>query len=171
MTDRYRVALTRSDDYQLDIHSRTDMANNLETDLFVSIHAAGSFATAARGICIYYFRDSSVSDLSTGPGMPNNAQEPLLTWDHLQLRHVRISRLLAQSLKERLSPLNQVTVMAAPILVLRGADMPAVLIEIGHLSHTEDAKALRDPAYLESLAVAITDGIDDFFSALKQAKQ
>ena len=49
--------------------------------------------------------------------------------------------------------------------------MPAVLIEIGHLSHTEDAKALRDPAYLESLAVAITDGIDDFFSALKQAKQ
>lgn len=163
MTDRYRVTLTRSDDYQLDIDGRTDIANNLGADLFLSIHAAGSFATAARGIYIYYFKDPSVSDLPIGPGMSDNDQEPLLAWDHLQLRHVRISRLLAQSLKERLSPLNQVTVLAAPILVLRGADMPAVLIEIGHLSHIEDAKMLRDPTYLESLVVAITNGIEDFF--------
>jgi len=165
----YRVRVTRSDDYRLDIDRRTDVANNLEADVFISIHAAGSFTPAAKGICIYYFKET-VSGGQPGSDLPKDAQDPLPVWDHLQLRHVHTSRLLAKSLKEKLAALSQSTVMAAPVLVLRGADMPAVMIEVGYLSNSEDAKGLRDAGYLDALTLAITDGIDAFFSTLRQVK-
>jgi len=165
----YRVSLTRSDDYRLDLDRRTDVANNLNADVFISVHAAGSFASTAKGICIYYFKETAGGNLAESEP-PQNIQTPLPIWDRLQLRHVHSSRLLAQSLKGQLSALSQSTVIAAPVLVLRGADMPAVMIEVGYLSNPEDAKALRDSRYLESLSLAITSGIDAFFSELRQAQ-
>ena len=168
LTGTYRVNLTRSDDYQLDTDRRTDVANNFGADVFVSIHAAGSYASANKGICIYYFEGVAPGEI-TDSGSQKDSQVSLPVWDHLQLRHIHTSRMLAKNLKDRLAPLSQTTITAAPLLVLRGADMPAVLIEIGYLSNPEDAKALRDPQYLESLTVAIANGIDAFFSDLRQA--
>ena len=165
----YRVSLTRSEDYRLDIDRRTDVANNLDADVFISIHAAGSFTPAAKGIRIYYFRET-VSGEQPGIGLPKDTQDPLPVWDHLQLRHVHTSRLLANNLQEKLAPLSQSAVMAAPVLVLRGADMPAVMIEVGYLSNSDDAKGLRDSGYLDTLTLSISDGIDAFFSTLRKAK-
>jgi N-acetylmuramoyl-L-alanine amidase len=165
--DAYRVRLTRSDDYWLDIDGRTDVANNLNADVFIGIHAAASFASTAKGICIYYYKETAGGNLA-GAEPTQNTQAPLPVWDRLQLRHVHTSRMLAQSLRGQLSPLSQSTVLAAPLLVLRGADMPAVLIEVGYLSNPEDTRSLRDPRYLESLALAITDGVNAFFSELRQ---
>ena len=169
LASAYRVSLTRSEDYRLDIDRRTDVANNLDADVFISVHAAGSFTPAANGICIYYFKET-VSGEIPGSGLPKDTQDPLPVWDHLQLRHFHTSRLLAKSLKEKLAPLTPSTVMAAPVLVLRGADMPAVMIEVGYLSNSEDASRLRDSEYLDALTLAIAGGIDAFFSTLRQAK-
>ena len=169
VTGPYNVRLTRSEDYRLDTDRRTDLANNLGADIFISVHAAGSFSSATKGICIYYLKGAVAGNLNES-GSIRNSQDPLPTWDNLQFRHVHTSRLLAKNLKDQLSPLSQTTIMAAPLLVLRGADMPAVLIEVGYLSNPDDAKTLRDSQYLKSLAVAINDGIDAFFSDLRRAK-
>jgi N-acetylmuramoyl-L-alanine amidase len=47
---------------------------------------------------------------------------------------------------------------------MSGADMPAVLIEIGYITNPLDAKALNDETHLSNVAHAICDAIDDFFS-------
>jgi N-acetylmuramoyl-L-alanine amidase len=47
---------------------------------------------------------------------------------------------------------------------MSGANMPAVLIEIGYITNPLDAKAMSDEMSLSSIAHAICDAIDDFFS-------
>ena len=165
MSGPYRTILTRSDDYRLDTDRRTDVANTNSADILISIHAAGSFAQAARGICIYYFKSTGDRKKEDSVSQTDD-QEPFPAWDHLQLKHIHTSRLLAKHIKNQLSPLGQTTIRAAPILVLRGADMPAVLIEIGYLSNPKDVKKLRESQYLDKLVVAITNGINNFFNDL-----
>jgi N-acetylmuramoyl-L-alanine amidase len=47
---------------------------------------------------------------------------------------------------------------------IQGADMPAVVIEIGNLSNPNEEKQLRDPKFLAAFAGAIVKGIDTFFT-------
>ena len=61
----------------------------------------------------------------------------------------------------------KLTTSGAPLMVMSGADMPAVLIEIGYITNPLDAKALSDRKSLLTLADAICDAIDDFFSTAR----
>jgi len=54
---------------------------------------------------------------------------------------------------------------SANFLVLRQAETPAVLIELGYISHTEDEKQMLSPEWQRKVAGAITTAIDDFFAA------
>ena len=53
-------------------------------------------------------------------------------------------------------------VAQAPFAVLRGAAMPAVLIEMGYLTEREEALKLKNPSYQKKLATAIGSGIIAF---------
>ena len=168
LKSKYKVTLTRSGDYHLDIPRRTDVANHLNADVFISIHTGGSFQHNAAGILIYYFLGSSTAAATTGSsfGKPPADDDNQADWDRLQLKHVESSRLLARSLKEQIdSRLNfsSSKILTAPVLVLRGADMPAILIEIGYLSNPEEEKKLQDDRILNNIARAISNGIGDFF--------
>jgi N-acetylmuramoyl-L-alanine amidase len=59
-------------------------------------------------------------------------------------------------------------IQGAPLLVLEGADMPAVAIEIGNLSNLNAEKALGDTEFLAVIARAIAKGIDAFFAEKSQ---
>lgn len=171
LKSKYRVTLTRTGDYRLDIPRRTDVANHLNADVFISIHTGGSFQHEAAGILIYYFLGTSTAAAVTGRG---SAEPPAddgsqADWDRLQLKHVESSRLLARSLKDRIDSritFSHSKILAAPVLVLRGADMPAILIEIGYLSNPKEEKKLKDDRTLDDIARAIGNGINDFFQSL-----
>lgn len=155
---RFKVSLTRTDDYGLEVIRRTDVANHLQADLFISVHSGGSFRSDARGLSIYYFREHRSAP-------PAAASKTRQSWDRLQLKHLKNSRALAESLRKRLQsamPTVRCDTGAAPLLVLRGADMPAVLIEVGTLTHTADEKRLAEPEHLTRLCRAIAEGIIDF---------
>jgi N-acetylmuramoyl-L-alanine amidase len=162
----YRVQLTRTDDYRLEIERRTDIANNLKADVFISIHTGGSFSPVPGGRAIYCYKETASERLTYSDPGPNT----LSNWDRIQLKHVRTSHLLARHLKDRLGPLMDTEVLDAPVLVLQGADMPAVLIEVGYLSNPKEAKALRDSKYLADVARALSGGIKAFFEDLRKEK-
>jgi len=171
LKSKYKVTLTRSGDYRLEIPRRTDVANHLNADVFISIHVGGSFQHNASGILIYYFLDTTTAAAATGRGFaePPADNGGQADWDRLQLKHVESSRLLARSLKEQIDSrlsFSSSKILAAPILVLRGADMPAILIEIGYLSNPEEEKKLQDDRTLNDMARAIGNGIIDFFQRL-----
>ena len=50
----------------------------------------------------------------------------------------------------------------APFFVLRGAGMPAVLLEIGFLTNVTEARLLSAPAYQQKIADAMAAGIINY---------
>ena len=109
------------------------------------------------------------SALTTETRAPKPLQDSnaAVSWEMIQTKYRRTSEKLAGQIHSRLSTLWQaqdVKIQGTPLLVLEGADMPAVAIEIGNLTNPTSEKALGDPGFLSRVAGAITSGIDAFFA-------
>lgn len=168
----FKVVLTRTDDYGIDLGNRTSMANHLKADVFIGIHTGGSFSHSITGTSIYYYQTDSRPDPSGEPLPLSDAQKrnkPIL-WKNVQISHVSKSRALAGTIDERLkgTPAVQSRIEGAPLAVLQGAAMPAILIEVGYLTNPAEEKKLRDPHYLMDLAEQIRLGIEDFLAQNKK---
>ena len=103
----------------------------------------------------------------THTAKPLQDNDPAVNWGMIQTKYRITSEKLAGQIQSRLSPLWQsqdVKVHGAPLLVLEGADMPAVAIEIGNLPNATAEEALGDPQFLSRIAEAIMGGIDAFFA-------
>jgi N-acetylmuramoyl-L-alanine amidase len=59
-------------------------------------------------------------------------------------------------------------VQGAPLAVLQGARMPAILIEVGYLTNPAEEKNLRNNRFLMNVAAEISKGIEDFLSNTDQ---
>ena len=169
----YKAILTRSDDYWIDIPGRTAVANHLKADLFISIHTGGSFLHQAKGITIFYYKELSGHALETGadsskPGGVGNSQA---FWDNIQAKHIASSKALAQKMQNNISSqlkFSKSKIQDADLMVLKGADMPAILIEVGYLTNPGDEKNLQSPEVLSNFARVICNGIADYFQNSKR---
>ena len=159
---KYKTVLTRTDDYHLDLNSRTAVANHLKADVFISIHTGGSFLHNAEGIVIFYFKAVKERPLSRNlrySGADN-------VWHNLQVKHIKASGILAELIKKSIYEYklcSKVMVQNRPLLILEGADMPAVLIETGYITNPDDEKKLNDNSYLHILVKCISIGMERFF--------
>jgi N-acetylmuramoyl-L-alanine amidase len=164
----YKVKLTRSDDYSIDIPGRTAVANHLKANLFISIHTGGSFLHQAKGISIFHYKELSNKALGAGTdsSKAGDKSNPQALWDNLQVGHMASSKALAQMMQNNFnSQLNfsNSKIQDADLMVLKGADMPAILIEVGYLSNPGDEKKLQSLEVLSDFAKAICNGINDYF--------
>ena len=162
----FKVVLTRTDDYGMDLDNRTAVANHLKADIFIAIHTGGSFVHSTTGTAIYYYQTNSSPDATVKNQPPSAGQKrnkPIL-WENVQNSHVSRSRALAGMIDGRLKAItaDQSRIERAPLVVLQGAAMPAVLIEAGYLTNPAEEKNLRDQRYLMDLAKQIRLGIEDF---------
>ena len=104
----YKVTLTRTGDYQIDIINRAALANHLKADLFLSIHTGGSFLHSTTGTTVYYHNRESnapTPSVQNSDTQDDNNNSPIL-WHRVQERHKEKSRALAHILSRRLSNLN-----------------------------------------------------------------
>ncbi|MGB2862557.1 MAG: N-acetylmuramoyl-L-alanine amidase [Sedimentisphaerales bacterium] len=132
-----RVKMTRTDDYFVELEDRAAIANNLNADLFVSIHSDSFPKSSRRGFTVYIARSASSS-----------------------------SRRAASSIARSMSGtgLNSFGVQTAGYHVLTGTRGPAVLVEMGYLSNRREAALLRSSSFQNRLAQAVADGISDYFN-------
>ena len=168
----YRVVLTRTGDYGLNLFERTAAANHQRADLFISIHAGGGMSHQKTGCTIYYYKHASPDDTHTSSRLPDpeSFQDAPTLWNNRQTVHIPKSRAAAESIAARFSkpfmstgyPLKT-TIQGYPLTVLSGADMPALLMEIGYITSPGEEELLSDNEYLSELAHRICLGIDDFF--------
>ena len=168
----FKVVLTRSDDYGMDLDNRTSMANHLKADVFIGIHTGGSFVHSTTGTSIYYYQRGSRPN-PTGEPPPLSADKKRNTpnlWKNVQINYVSKSRALAGTIDYRLKGNTAVQnrIEGAPLAVLQGAAMPAILIEVGYLTNPSEEKNLGDQNYLMDLAEQIRLGIQDFLGQHKK---
>ena len=139
-----------------------------KADLLISLHTGGSMVHSTSGIFIYHYQDFAGNPPKLYENKLSRAQDktaPIL-WDQAQSRHLEKSRVLARLLNHRLNDSRlgkESRVLGAPVLLLQGANMPAILIEIGYLTNPAEGKRLSDQRFLTDLAKEISQGIDEYF--------
>lgn len=164
----YDVHLTRTGDYRVGIYDRTAAANSNRADIFVSIHTGGAFSRQSRGFAVFYHGTVTTPE-PVAPGQDGGSwttEERPVPWDSIHNAHTADSKVLAGLMHRRLAgKLNAVDlgIHEASCLVLQGADMPAVLVEIGCLSHPEEEKDLSMPETIARAAEAICEAIQEYF--------
>jgi N-acetylmuramoyl-L-alanine amidase len=165
----YRVVLTRNDDYALENSDRTAAANHAQADIFISLHTGNSFTPASNRSAVYFYMPFQGSALRTEPAIPQPSVngEPADRWNFIQTKYQAASKKLATQMQAGLISIWQpqaVSVQGIPMLILEGADMPAVAIEIGNLANASSEKQLVDSRYLSKIAKAIARSIKAFLA-------
>jgi N-acetylmuramoyl-L-alanine amidase len=134
------------------------MANNYKVDMFLSIHTNSGMSPVSEGMEIYYADYSSQQDkpgFSSGK-TPQNGNIP---WDSAQKEWVSESSLLAEAIRGEAERDFKARIIPAPIFVLKGARMPAALVEISFMSNSgEETMLLKDEA-LDKTAKVLFEGI------------
>ena len=171
-----RVVLTRESDVELPLANRTAIANQNKADLFISIHLNSSVGSRAHGAETYFLslqasdeeaalRAAAENQAAGGAtGDPLNDLD-LILWDLAQSHHLSASQSLAKLVQEELNStlgLRNRGVKQAPFRVLRGAAMPAILVELGFLSNPTEERQLQEPGYQESLTGALVRAISRY---------
>lgn len=169
LKNRYQVLLTRKDDYGIDIQDRIALANQNRADLFISIHTGGSALRNPSGVSLFYYEMPSPMKSPLGMDSYDSAEDTqhLAAWDGQPPELKEKSKYFAELIKSRLLESDQnlkIVIEGAPMLVINGADMPALLIEIGYVTNPTELKMLQDQEVMSNYAQSISRAIDDFFS-------
>ena len=178
----YKVYFTRSTDVFINLRSRTKFANDKMADLFVSIHAnAAPNATKAKsmhGIETFFLSPARSERSKNAAALENKSDIEEMNYFSQQtfLNVLNREKIIASNKlgidiqKEILASARKVyaasdgSVREAPFWVLVGALMPAVLVEIGYITHPVEGEKLFDEAYQKALANGIANGIDGYFA-------
>lgn len=176
LKDRYEVRLTRSRDTLIPLKTRTAMANNFEADLFLSIHVNAINMPNATGSETYYLSlDTEASDPShynqdydedgEESVAPMTDDLSLILWDAAQTKHAEDSLRVAKHVQSSLNNLSGVRnrgVKQAALKVLRGANMPAVLVEVAFLTNPQEEKKLKTEDFRTDIVTSIVQAIDSY---------
>ncbi len=168
-----RVIFTRDEDRDLPLDQRTSIANNNKSDLFISIHVNASPRRNAKGSSVYFLSQQASDEESRRVAMAENAPSAraapmnrdlqFILWDMAQTASLNESSVLAEMLLEELlgssGEESNRGIKQAPFRVLRGATMPAVLVEAGFITNPDEERLLRTSKYQEELAQAIFRGV------------
>ncbi len=133
----FKVYLTRERDNYVKLYDRAGIANQLEADIFISVHANAASSATANGIETLYSPDAS----------RNNKE---------------LARAIQDQLIDDTNATDRGIVSRPELVVIRETEMDAVLVELGFLTYSSDEIKLLSESYLETCAEAIVDGIIDF---------
>lgn len=175
-----QVLMTRADDRFITLKNRTKFANENHADMFVSVHTNASKNRSAKGLETYYLSTAQTSDARAVEALENNVVElyegglsAVANYDDLafilsdlsQTEHLENSNKMALLIQQNLVAGTRGFdrgVKQANFYVLRGAFMPAVLIEIGFITNADEEALLATDVYLERLARTIFEGLKRF---------
>jgi N-acetylmuramoyl-L-alanine amidase len=151
-----RALLTRDRDVNVPIDSRTAFANNNKAGLYLSLHANASTAGGVRGAEVLTLNLAEYRDRAGGAGGRGTAVTLVgggtrvieaVPWDLAQIpfagRSATVGSILLRRLADADVSLRSRSVQEAPLRGLVGANMPAVLLEMGFLTSARNERSLN----------------------------
>jgi N-acetylmuramoyl-L-alanine amidase len=167
------IKLTRSNDTFLALEERAAIANTMNGNLFISLHANAFSDKNVGGVEIYHLdntRDDYTDRLAMVENKISDSRSLLNTilvgmeMSHFVKDSLMFATDLGPRLRKELKPFG-VRVRGykkgALFYVLVGARMPSLLVEIGYLTNDKEKKLLTDDKYLDTIARSILDSIDN----------
>ena len=183
---RCRVELTRSRDAFIPLRDRVGFAQGRGAALFLSLHADALTDPRVRGASVYTLSDTA-SDAQTAAlaqrensadrfGGPSFRDVPpaiatilgSLVRQETRAGSARMAHRLVGALQPEIRMLPH-SARQAKFMVLRAADIPSVLVEMGFMSNPLDEAALRRSDHRARVAAALQCAVDAFLSDTAQA--
>ena len=177
----YKVLYTRSTDVFINLRSRTAFAAKKNADMFISIHANAapnaSSALKMSGVETFFLSPARSERSKNAAALENRGdledmntfskqtflnflnREKIISSNKLA---IDIQSYMLSSVKKSFSSRDG-GVREAPFWVLVGATMPAVLVEMGYITHPQEGKNLGKSAYQDRIAQGIANGVDAYF--------
>lgn len=184
----FEIVLTRDKDIFIPLNERTEIANRVGADLFISIHANASPNSYARGIETYILNWTDDEE-----AIRVAARENAISIKKMKQLKGELGFMLASLEREakrdssvRLAGYvhNSMTgslknsflrhdngVKQALFYVLVGAQMPSCLLEVSYISNPEEERLLSQESYRMEIAQSIVDGIRNYFLKTEQIKK
>ena len=182
MTGLYRVVMTRQDDVFIPLDDRVGHAQQHAVELFVSMHADALNDHGVRGASVYTLaarasdaqtaqlarRENSADRFAPGyaAGQPPEVAAILrsLTRTETRIGSARMAQDVVGAFRTTIPVLDNPS-RHAEFAVLKAADIPSVLVEMGFMSNPIDEAALRRADHRVRVASAMKRAVDSFFAA------
>ncbi|MEM8578968.1 MAG: N-acetylmuramoyl-L-alanine amidase [Pseudomonadota bacterium] len=178
-----RAVLTREADIFVSLPGRVSLAHQAGADLFVSLHADALSQGGARGATIYTLSEEASDAASAQLAIQHDRADIIAGVDlggtddqvagilmdlaraETAPRASAASAALIAAMDAAGGPMNRRPARQAGFSVLKSADIPSVLIEVGFLSSERDLANLRDPVWRAVMVEAMAQGILDWRAA------
>lgn len=132
------VILTRANDVFLSLPERVQVSNNNQTDLFISVHFNSAESRVASGIETLYYHKKDLS-------LASNVQESIIAYTKRTNRGTKYQ----------------------DVHVLRENSKPAILLELGFLSNSDEEALIRTDKFQDLLATGIVEGVVRYFDSIQ----
>ncbi|OSQ52192.1 N-acetylmuramoyl-L-alanine amidase [Marivita geojedonensis] len=173
----FDVVLTRDGDYFVSLEARVARARDAGADVFISLHADALAEGEARGAAVYTLSDDA-SDAASAALAERHDRDDLLAGVDLSQSDDRVANVLMSlarldnaprsealarhmlsGIQNAVGRVHKRPMRSAGFSVLKAADIPSVLLEVGFLSTDEDLKNLSDPIWRQGMAAGVRDGL------------
>lgn len=139
----YDTIMTRTGDTYPNLKERTEIANNKDADLFISIHINAVDKADIRGIQnLYYPNDGEYAN-----GRDNEA----------------LAKIIHEELIKQTGADDRKIVKRPNLVVIKYTEMPSVLIECGFLTNPDELNLMKSQEYQDKLVEGIYKGLQRYF--------
>lgn len=177
MRNGVNVVLTRDADVFVALETRVAIAHQARADIFVSLHADSLSQGGAKGATVYVLSEEASdaatahlaarhnrADIIAGADLTGADDEVAgvlldLARQETEPRTAALAKVLVDGMNKAGGPMNTRPLRSAGFSVLKSADIPSVLVEIGFLSSKRDLANLRDPVWRAVMINAMGDAI------------
>ena len=180
-----KIIMTRRNDSFIELAKRTDVANKFlkknQNGIFLSIHVNATLSSIISGFETYYLsQNPSNEEARNTAALENNVIvledrshrnkayndidyiEAMMITTQIQKESKVLANSIQQGMNRKIRKFKSRGVKKADFFVLRGALMPAVLVEVGFITNTKEAQYLTTKTYQQSIARGLARGVSDF---------
>jgi N-acetylmuramoyl-L-alanine amidase len=179
----FKVILTREDDTFVPLEQRISIAHMAGAQVFLALHADALAEGEAVGATVYTLSDEATDKASATLAERHNRDDLLAGIDlsqqddvvatvlmdmaraETQPRTAKLADALVASITAAKIRMHRHPHQEASFAVLKSADIPSVLLEVGFLSSESDLEHLMDPDWRQTMARAIRDGLKAWAAA------
>ena len=184
----FEVVLTRNEDVFVSLERRVALAHEAGADIFISLHADTVQQGHAHGATVYTLSDKASDAASQYLAERHDRSEVLagvdltgtddlianvlldLVRQETAPRSERLAQAMVLGMKGTVGELNNKPYRQGGFSVLKAADIPSVLIEVGFMSSDRDLENLKDAEWRLRVAEGIRDGLQAWVIADKAAR-
>ncbi|MGV6803747.1 MAG: N-acetylmuramoyl-L-alanine amidase [Ruegeria sp.] len=174
----YEVVMTRVEDHFVSLERRISLAHRAGADVFISLHADALSEGQAHGATVYFLSEEASDvasqklaerhdrgDLISGvdlSGSDDQIADVLLDMarQETQPRSEALAQALSDGMAQQGGPMNRRPIRKASFSVLKAADIPSVLVELGFVSSPRDMENLINPEWRAKMVYGIHQGLE-----------